>query len=281
MRPESPAPPRDAWSTRPRLAGRRPPERPPLSLRVSVPFDDGAPRPPIPLPGGAPPRRAAHDDAGSSPAGVRVTVPARARRRRRRRVPRREPLLGGRPAGRDPRRAARWPTATRLALLDGGARPSPCPGGPAEAAAPTAAAAAWWCGRRPADRLEGPVERWYRRVRPGRAGARARAAVAAGLGREVARGRGARPALALGELHDRRGACRSPGACCSRPRHVLDYVVAHEVCHLRAARPLPRLLAAARGGAARARRRAALAARERRAPAARTAWRWSGRLSPA
>lgn len=78
--------------------------------------------------------------------------------------------------------------------------------------------------------LEAPVERWYRRSAHAEL-ARRSGAVAAGLGREVA-------TVSVRDPRSRWGSCSPAGRLSYSwrlllaPQDVLDYVVAHEVCHL-------------------------------------------------
>jgi hypothetical protein len=162
------------------------------------------------------------------PGGVRVTVPARARRAEI------DAFLGSCRAW-VAERVADIPAAApladgdRLAVLDDAllltvAGPSVA-GGRAERRGgrlmvrPTADGA-----------LEAPVERWYRRSALAELEGRSRA-VAAGLGRQVA-------AVAVRDPRSRWGSCSSAGRLSYSwrlllaPEDVLDYVVAHEVCHL-------------------------------------------------
>ena len=162
------------------------------------------------------------------PGGVRVTVPARARRADV------EAFLG---ANRSwvADRLAEIPAAppladgARLALLDGGL---------------TLAVAGRAGGGGRADRrdgrlvvrpaadgsLERPVERWYRRTALAELDARSRA-VASDLGREVVH-------VAVRDPRSRWGSCTATGRLSFSwrlllaPEDVLDYVVAHEVCHM-------------------------------------------------
>ena len=162
------------------------------------------------------------------PAGVRVTVPARARRaevdaflrscrawvtERVADIPAAPPLADG----------------DRLALLDDAlvltVAGSPLAGGRAERRGglllvrPAAGGA-----------LEAPVERWYRRGAQREVAGRSRA-LAAGLGREVA-------SVVVRDPGSRWGSCSPAGRLSYSwrlmlaPEDVLDYVVAHEVCHL-------------------------------------------------
>ena len=162
------------------------------------------------------------------PGGVRVTVPARA--------PRAEVDAFLRSCrGWVAERVAETPAAPpladgdRLSLLDDAllltVAGSPLPGGRAERRG----------GRlmvRPAadGALEAPVERWYRRSARAELAGRS-SALAAGLDRRVA-------AVAVRDPGSRWGSCSSAGRLSYSwrlllaPEDVLDYVVAHEVCHL-------------------------------------------------
>ena len=163
-----------------------------------------------------------------SPAGVRVTVPARARRAdvdaflaaSRSWVADRLAEIPAAPALADGARLALLDDALTLAVSGraGGGGRADRRDGRLEV--------------RPAadGSLEGPVERWYRRCALAELDARSRA-VAAGLGREVAR-------VAVRDPRSRWGSCTTAGRLSFSwrlmlaPEHVLDYVVAHEVCHL-------------------------------------------------
>ncbi len=94
------------------------------------------------------------------------------------------------------------------------------------------------------------MEGWYRREAAEALGARARA-LAARLGVEVA-------AVSIRDPRSRWGSCGASGRLSFSwrlllaPEAVLDYVVAHEVCHLLQPDHSPRLLGARGGGGARA-----------------------------
>ena len=162
------------------------------------------------------------------PGGVRVTVPARAPRADvdaflrscRSWVAERVAELPAAPPLADGDRLALLDDALELAVAG-----SPIAGGRAERRG------ARLMVRPAADGgLDAPVERWYRRSALAEVSGRSRA-LAAELDRTVA-------AVAVRDPRSRWGSCSSAGRLSFSwrlmlaPEDVLDYVVAHEVCHL-------------------------------------------------
>jgi predicted metal-dependent hydrolase len=160
--------------------------------------------------------------------GVRLTVPPGASARRIDAflressdwIAERAALLGPPPAPLAP--------GERLALLDGGL--TLALGAPAGGATARRDGDLLRVRPAPGGDLDAAVERWYRREAARVLEERSRA-VAAGLGAEVA-------AVAVRDPRSRWGSCSSSGRLSFSwrlllaPEAVLDYVVAHEVCHL-------------------------------------------------